>query len=210
MRIHIKRKFSSSSVGKNRNIIDVIISAEVKKALKKWISSIKKYVETKPTVRKEEEGVLIGGLAMALYTRPRYTQDVDILFLHREHIPDKLDGFIRHRKLAFKEKSTHVEVEVVDSTSFSNLPQSLVDKVFDTAVIVEGMLVASKEGLVCLKLYAGRTQDEADIVAILKEYPDTKITGWPTTKEQKELLKKLKLRAIIEKKDLQDHEDNNK
>ena len=101
-------------------------------------------------------GVLIGGLALSFYTKPRETTDVDILFLSDEDIPTDIPGFKRVRKGALQENKTHVEIETCSASNI-NLPQSVVRKVFDTSHDHGGLRVASLEAMIVLKLWGSDT-----------------------------------------------------
>ena len=155
------------------NVGHAAIIPEVSHALVKWVKSKVGFVAP---------GVLIGGLAMSFYARPRATTAVDLLFLTEETIPSAVYGFKRHRKGAFEEKDTQVEIEVNTSKSF-NLPAEVANKVFSTAVTHDGLRVASKEAMVVLKLYGSDNakrlhKDLADIIAIIENFPDVSVDDW--------------------------------
>jgi len=161
------------------NLNHVAVLPEVQTALLSWI----KAQGSKPS------GVLIGGLALSFYSRPRATTDVDLLFLNNDDIPDQVEGFKRTRKGAFEEKKHHVEIEVTTSHSFRNLPQGIVQKVFDTAVVHDGIRVASREGLIALKLISAEThrrrlQDLADVVSLVSDVV-VDMKNWPLSNSQK-------------------------
>ena len=128
--------------------------------------------------------VLIGGLALSFYAKPRATEDVDILFLELSDVPDTVPGFKRHRTMAFQEDDTHVEIELVGHLTI-DVPDALVKKVFATAVNHDGLKVASLEGMVALKLYGAANstrrmhRDLADVVAMLERAPELDMSGWP-------------------------------
>lgn len=143
----------------SRTLLESVVVPEVEKATKDWIAN------SKP------DFVLIGGLALAYHHIPRMTMDVDTLYLTRDQIPSQVDGFKRTRPGAFQHNNTHVEVEVLAAEAI-NLPQELVQKVFDTAVNANGVKIASKSGIVALKLSADRKgakgmQDKADIINLI-------------------------------------------
>lgn len=173
-----------------RNIKHVAMVPEVQQALMSWILH-------KATIS-EAPGVLIGGLAMSFYTKPRYTEDVDLLFLHQRDIPDSVVGFKKHRPGAFEERVTHVEIEVNTPESF-HLPTHIAKKVFDTAVKHGDLLVASREGMVALKLCAAGTpkreyKDMADVVSLL-ESTDVDMSDWLLTDSQQARLYDARQRA---------------
>ena len=164
-------------------VLNSILVPEVKEALVSWIKN------------SGGSGVLIGGLALSFYVKPRYTADVDLLFLEDSDIPDTVPHFKRMRKHAFQDNRHHVEIETTTTALFANVTQALVLKVIQTATRDSGIRIASKEGLVALKLCAARMQDKADIVSLLKEYPNMKLVGWPLTTQHKLLLVQLRKQA---------------
>ena len=138
----------------SRSILESILYPEVALAFDDWkIFNIKNCV-------------LIGGIALSFYVKPRTTQDVDILFIERDDIPDSLNKFKRTRLGAFQHNKTHVEIEVLVPESI-NTSKELVNKVFDTSINVDGINVASPSGLVALKLGRFNRQDQADIENLL-------------------------------------------
>jgi hypothetical protein len=157
----------------SRTLFESVAIPEVEAALKDWIRA------------GVTSGVLIGGIAVGYYARPRGTTDVDVLFMQPEDIPNDINGFKRTRPGAFQHKNTHVEVEVVTPGSI-NLSPELAQRVFDTAVLSDGVLVASPTGLVALKLQRMKRYDEGDIVALV-ETGKVDLTGWPITQAQAEL-----------------------
>lgn len=142
------------------------INYEVTKALASWATNARGF----------EQGVLIGGLAMGFYTRPRETQDVDVLFLSEVAVPKTVEGFKRIRKDAFEERVTQVEVEVVTPNSFNPpLPHKLAEKVLETSVVHQGLRVASAKGMMALKLFGAGDkkryfEDMKDVAALLMEH----------------------------------------
>ena len=165
----------------SRPLLESVIAPEVTAALKQWIGSA------------EVPGVLIGGLALSFYVKPRYTMDVDVLYLSDRDIPKNINGFKKTRTHSFQHKQTHVEVKVL-SPEFLKIPTELANKIGETAVVSSGMKVASKGGLIALKLQRGNLQDQADIVALLQTGNVDMDPFRPLLNEkQKELLDKLYL-----------------
>lgn len=141
------------------------VAPEVQEALRDWAAN-------------HFDCVLIGGLAMSFYGVPRYTVDVDVLF--QSVLPMSADGFKRLREHAFMHRSTHVEVEAL-THAFLNIPEAVVTRVFTTAVPHDGILVASRDGMVALKLYAAlhtkrELKDKADLQTLLQVPVD--MAGW--------------------------------
>lgn len=145
----------------SRTLLESVVVPEVGQAVKDWIANAK------------PDFVLVGGLALAYHHIPRMTMDVDVLYISRDAKPsaEEVHGFKQQRAHMFQHKKTHVEIETL-TPEFLNLPQQLVDAVFDTALQVGNVKIASKSGLVALKLAAKRTgakglQDQADIINLI-------------------------------------------
>lgn len=151
---HIIEGFNRYNPDLTRPLLESVIVPEVTAALKQWIGS------------GDIPGVLIGGLALSFYAKPRYTADIDVLFLSEKDIPNFIPGFKKIRSHSFQHNQTHVEVEVL-SPSYLGLPQGLVQKVVETAEHSGGMKVASRSGLVALKLFRDTLKDDADIQELL-------------------------------------------
>lgn len=175
------------------SINHVAILPEVQHALAKWIQV---------TTIDQNAGTLIGGLAMSFYAKPRTTEDVDLLYLSIGNIPsdDQVPGFKRYRRGAFREKDTHVDIEVTTPESFLDLPHSVALKVIQTAVNHGGIKVASLEGMVALKLCSALApkrlfKDMADIVALLENSPELSMSHWELNHKQLELLETAREKA---------------
>lgn len=161
---------------------------EVSHALLQWIKQ--KAVS--------ERSVLIGGVAMSFYSKPRYTTDADFLFLSDEDIPQESpEGFRRNRKGAFENKRTGVEIEVCTPQAI-NLPTAIAKKVFSTSHLLDGVRVASLEGLIALKLIGAETpkrehRDLGDIQTLIESNSgrDLSLADWPLSPEQRTRLNKL-------------------
>ena len=170
------------------NLSHVAMIPEVQHALVEWIKS------TTPTNR----GVLIGGLAMSFYAKPRTTDDVDLLFLEASEIPGEVVGFKRYRPGAFREKETHVDIEVTTPASFDLLTPAVARKVMETAVEFDGLKVASREGMLALKLCGAQTpkrkfKDLADVVSLLDGNVGLPMDDWPLSNEALRLLGEIRI-----------------
>src|SRR6266436_1736015 len=66
----------------DRSLIESTMMPEVIVALRDW-------------ARSTGSGVLIGALALSYHCKPRYTQDIDFLFLEPSDVPDAVGGFSR-------------------------------------------------------------------------------------------------------------------
>lgn len=139
----------------NRTLMESILIKEVGLALDDW------------NLNNNNDCVLIGGLALSYYIKPRTTTDIDVLFLKSENIPSSVKNFKKHRNLAFQHNLTHVEVETVTPKSI-NLSINIAQAVFNTAIIKDNIKIASPSGLVALKLNRFNRQDQADIENLIK------------------------------------------
>ncbi len=174
-----------------KSVDHVALIPEVQHALAKWISE-----KTGPLA----PGVLIGGLAMSFYATPRTTQDVDLLFLTTNEIPKAVPGFKRYRPGAFQDNKSHVDIEVTTSESFNNLPLAVTRKVTGTAILHGNIKVASREGMIALKLCSsfgpGRaSKDKADIVSLLKGHLLLAMADWPLEEKHFSRLEETRIEA---------------
>lgn len=157
MRLRDLFKTNFSNDG-SRSLFESILIPEVEKAFKDW---------------KRNAGtnfVLIGGIALSFYVKPRTTTDVDILYFSKNEVPEKVLGFKRHRQGAFQHNSTHVEIEVL-TPDMINMPVEVAKQILKTAQDVDGIKIASREGLIISKLKRFKLQDQADIEALLELGP---------------------------------------
>lgn len=159
-----------------RTIMESIMVPEVGLAFNAWIKQIPK-----------GNFVLIGGLALSFHGIVRSTEDVDCLYLSGNVIPEEVVGFNHHRKSAFEHKRTGVEIETVYPEMFPRISSSLVQQVFNTAINHDGVLIASKSGIVALKAQAMRTgakgaRDRSDIMELL-ELGDIDVSGYDISED---------------------------
>jgi hypothetical protein len=138
-----------------RTLSESVMSPEVNLAIRDWVRSA------------NPSGVLIGGLALSFYARPRYTQDVDILYLTVEEVPETVEGFRRHRQHAFEHRQTGVEIEIV-TPEHVGVPVETIQTIISTAVERDGVRIASPVGLVVSKLFRFNMRDRADIIDLMK------------------------------------------
>ena len=139
----------------NRSLYESVVSNEVLKALTDWLNN------------NGSDCVLIGGLALSYYTKPRATMDVDVLYLTKDDIPTEVNGFKRNRNSAFQHNKTHVEIDLVTTQSI-NRSDEFVKAIFDTSIKIDNIRIASPSGLVALKLKRFQLQDQADIAALIR------------------------------------------
>jgi hypothetical protein len=190
MKVLRNMRFARAAVS---SIEDAALIPEVGLALVRWVQN---------KVHNKVPGVLIGGLAMSFYAPPRATQDVDLLFLSNADIPKEVPGFKQKRRGAFEENETQVEVETVTPVSV-HIPQTCVEQVFRTAWVAPlGLRIASREGLIALKLYGADNpkralQDKADIQRLLEGAPDTDMSTWHLSEKHQRLFEEI--RSIVKK-----------
>jgi len=131
---------------------------------------------------------LCGGMAMAVYDRPRATVDIDLLILAESldgvmAIAIALDYRIRGLELTFANGAIEIRrISKIHSESGQVLSLDLVlvtpeiRGVWDSRVQADwegGTLsVVSREGLIALKNMRGSAQDNADISALLEDVDD--------------------------------------
>lgn len=157
-----------------RTLIESILVPEVAKAILDWQNEV-------PNV-----GVLIGGLALSYYVKPRSTIDGDFLFLTDSEIPQSIEKFKRSRPSAFLHKETHVEIEVLIPSKI-NMSDELAQRIIETAIQHDGVKVASREGLIASKLARFKLQDRTDISELLK-LGDVDLSSFPLNQKQKDNL----------------------
>jgi len=131
---------------------------------------------------------LCGGLAMAVYNRPRATVDIDLLILSESFdlvmpFATELGYEIRGLDMTFANGAIEIRrVSKIDPVSGHVLSLDLllvtpaIQRVWDSRVEAaweEGMLsVVSREGLIELKRLRGSAQDIADILALQEDVND--------------------------------------
>jgi len=161
-----------------RTLFESILVPEVAKAFKDWNSNTK-----------DLKCVLIGGVALSYYVKPRTTTDADVLFLSSEDIPSDVIGFKRHRKGAFQHVDTHVKIEVLTPQSI-NMTERLAKEIYDNAKVIGGVRVATPSGLIASKLGRFKLQDQADIEELWK-LGDIDMSAYNISDEWKDKLDKL-------------------
>lgn len=166
-----------------RPLLESIMHPEVVQALQDWI-------------RAGAAGVLIGGVGLSYHIRPRLTQDLDFLFLQVTDVPPEVPGFKRTRNGAFQHNRTHVEVEVVVPQAI-NLPIEIAQQVYATAIVSNGVRVASESGLCAMKLFRLSMQDQADIVALIKS-GRVDLSGFPLPNDKREAFMRLEQTAATD------------
>lgn len=138
----------------SRSLLESVMVPEVVQALK--------------DLRHQFNGVIIGGLALSYYCKPRYTQDIDSLFNSESEFPDELRGFKKNRKHGYIHNNTHVELELLTPQHLNNdISPETAKKIIDTAIEVDGIKIASKSGLVAAKLGRASYKDKDDIIQLI-------------------------------------------
>ena len=132
------------------------------------------------------EFLIIGGIAVSLLTRPRTTQDIDVLSMIDESQWEQFFktgqtfGFDARIKdaLAFAQKNRvlflrHLKSGVSIDISFGYLPfeeESIQRKAFHKIGSLE-IPLPTPEDLMIMKMVAHRPQDMIDVKTILQSYP---------------------------------------
>jgi len=143
----------NQSNSNDRSLFESVVANEVLLALQDW-------------TKISSNGVLIGGLALSYHIKPRHTQDIDMIYLTGDDIPETVTGFRKIRNHEFQHNQTHVEVEVLPA-NFIDQPQELVNRVIRTSLKINNTNIASANGLVALKLGRFSRQDQADIEQLI-------------------------------------------
>lgn len=152
-----------------RLITESVIAPEVLQALKEW------------NLNTNDLGVLIGGLALSYWTKPRYTMDGDFLFKTEKEIPFFVEGFRKIRDHGFEHKKTGVEIEVI-TPKYLNWPNDLWDRIEEEITEVEGIRILKPVGLAASKLIRGSLKDLGDIEALIESGHEINLNGWPIPK----------------------------
>jgi hypothetical protein len=139
-----------------RSLYESAIYPEVTQSLEDWKSNYEKL-----------NYVLVGGLALSFYLKPRPTQDIDLIFLSYDDIRDRVDGFKKTRKHAFIHLKHQVEIELL-TPEHLNCEKSRFKKIFDTSIESDGIKVSSPLSLIVMKLSRYNVQDKADIHGLLE------------------------------------------
>lgn len=167
----------------HRTLLESILVPEIVDALNDWVANAR------------NPGVLIGGVALSFCVKPRTTQDIALLYLSPDRIPDAVTGFKRTRKSAFQHSRTHVEIEVV-TPELINTGPALISKVIETAQMQNGIAVASAAGLIAMKLGRLSLVDRGDIGLLIK-YGVRDVSPYPLSDAQRRAFHELV--AIVDK-----------
>lgn len=136
--------------GPVKELRHVALVQDVQIALDNWRNS-KTFGRSKSI---QDMGMLVGDLAMSFYAKPRYADRIEVLYPEASSIPGGVDGFTRHHKGVFQEDRSTIEVWTLTPEPL-HIPKNVVKKIFYSAYVVhDGLMVASLEGMIVLKLYA--------------------------------------------------------
>jgi len=173
----------------NRSLFESILPIEIITALEDWKKS-------------KIDAVLVGGVALSFYVKPRMTQDIDFLFEKDSEIPETIPGFKKIRKHSFQHYNTHVEIKTL-SPEFLSQSNITVTKVFETSIISNGIKIASPSGLIAMKLGRLTMQDKADIMELIKNN-SIDLTGFGLSQDKIEKYLNLVIDAQNEPKPLKE------
>jgi hypothetical protein len=82
--------------------------------------------------RSTASGALIGALGLSFFCNPRYTQDLDFLFLEPGDVPDAVGGFSRIGS-GFRHNRTRIAVDIFTPSSI-NIPRDVAEQVIATVI----------------------------------------------------------------------------
>ena len=133
------------------------------------------------------QGIFIGGFAVSLVARPRFTEDIDAMILQRDRtVGEFLAAFaaegIRprnddpesfaalYRMLLLVHEDSQIPVDV--SLGMLSFEERAVERSFLFRSGGIGLRLASAEDLVVMKLVAGRPQDVGDVASLLNSHPE--------------------------------------
>ena len=141
---------------------------------------------------------LCGGLAVGVHSRPRGTDDIDILLLDDSVLIYIFNITSSHFKRASEHviihKQTGVAVDLV-TPEFIKVNPSVISKAIETAKISNvggaNIPVVTREGLVALKLNRGDYMDLADIQSVIKNGGKVDVSNYSLTDAQKQVLEKI-------------------
>jgi hypothetical protein len=134
------------------------------------------------------EYALCGGIAMAIFGRPRATVDIDLLILAESldemiEVAKALEYTIRGLDMSFASEAIEIRrISKIDQEMGFVLSLDMllvtpqIQKIWDSRVRADwegGKLsVVSREGLIALKKLGGRPQDFADISTLMEDAED--------------------------------------
>ena len=151
-----------------RSLVESILPNDVLAAMEDWTKAVR------------TDAVLVGGLARSFYVKPFYTDDIDFLFGSAADVPTDVRGFERLStssprtrpyqggECLFRHRTSGIQVDALEPEDL-DVPVAVLATVFETAILDNGVRIASASGLVAMKLFGRlRLQDQADIVDLIK------------------------------------------
>lgn len=141
-----------------RSLFESIIPNEVILALNDWKDNYN---------YNDNNYILIGGIALSYYLKPRYTEDIDLAFLSYEEIPNNVFKFRKNRRHSFEHIKTGVEIELLTPQHLDR-SDNFFKTIFDNYIVSDGIKVASPESLIALKLRRFGEIDRSDIKELYK------------------------------------------
>jgi|GEM_PF-6754781 hypothetical protein len=161
--------FTHSTV---KELCHAALDQRVQTALDKWRNS-RTFGRSKSI---HVKGLLVGDLAMNFHAKYRDADELEILYPEPSSIPGGVDGFTRHHKGVFQENGSKLEVWTHTPKSL-HLPDAVAKIIRKSGYNVhEGLMVASLECMIVLKLYASdnrrfENQALADIDHLMERNP---------------------------------------
>lgn len=130
--------------------------------------------------------VLIGGLAMSVYSRPRFTQDIDLLVASEADVQqlakNTASAFSHPRPHALEHRATGVEIELL-TAGFLQQPPELVAQAIASAehqnLGQSTVPVVSPRYLAALKLQRASFMDMADIERLSRDHGPFDLSDLP-------------------------------
>lgn len=151
---------------------------------------------------------LIGGIAVSVLGRERFTKDVDLTISIDERQAQTLEkifksdpaykvhliSFISSQKIPDMFRIFWKEIPVDLLVSNTDFQKEIVRRALPETVLGRSIKIATPEDLIVLKLLADRPQDQSDIGVLLKRYPRldwSYIEKWCRVWEIEDRLKRL-------------------
>lgn len=141
---------------------------------------------------------LCGGLAVGVHSRPRGTDDIDILLSNDEALNYVYAITSSHFKRAsdhvIVHKQTGVAVDLVTPEFIKVNPLVIAKAIESSNVNMVGGVsvpVVTRDGLVALKLNRGKYIDLADIESVIRNGGKVNLSDYPLTDKQKQTLERI-------------------
>jgi hypothetical protein len=144
----------------------------VAESIKRWVQAHAEAPATQP----KNTGVLIGDIAQSFYTRSVGSKHVELLF---NVVPEKVPPIFWRRKRCqgLIDTLTGVQFDMHTEETL-RIPRKVMIRVLNTARLIEGVQVASLEGLIAIRLFCAdekmRIANDACIMDMIGANPDFK------------------------------------